>query len=89
MSQHTPQLVLISGLGADERLLAPQREAFPDAIIPPWLPPRTSDGLPEYAARLAETLPLRPAVDYRRRLAGRHDRLRTGPATVPIFMRWK
>jgi pimeloyl-ACP methyl ester carboxylesterase len=51
------QLVLLPGLGADERLLQPQREAFPDLIVPPWLPPRKTEGLPEYAARLAETLP--------------------------------
>jgi pimeloyl-ACP methyl ester carboxylesterase len=51
------QLVLLPGLGADERLLAPQRTAFPDLLIPPWLPPHGSEGLPEYAARLAGTLP--------------------------------
>jgi pimeloyl-ACP methyl ester carboxylesterase len=63
MPQHPPQLVLISGLGADERLLASQRAVFPDLTVPAWLPPRKSDGLPEYAARLAETLPrVRPLI---------------------------
>jgi pimeloyl-ACP methyl ester carboxylesterase len=57
MPHHNLQLVLIPGLGADERLLTPQREAFPDLIVPPWLPLKKTDGLPEYAARLAETLP--------------------------------
>jgi hypothetical protein len=32
------QLVLLPGVGADHRLLNPQRTAFPQATIPPWIP---------------------------------------------------
>ena len=52
-----PRLIFFPGLGADERLFAPQLAAFPAAIVPPWIPPRKREGLAEYAARLAETLP--------------------------------
>lgn len=46
------QLILLPGLGADERLLAPQREAFPQLIVPRWIPPRRTESLPEYAERM-------------------------------------
>lgn len=52
-----PKLIFFPGLGADERLFAPQRTAFPELIVPPWIPPRKREGLADYAARLAETLP--------------------------------
>ncbi len=57
------QLVLIPGLGADERQWEPQRQAFPDLLVPPWIPPDRDDTLPSYAARLAATIPReRPIV---------------------------
>ena len=35
-------------------------EAFPQLIVPPWIPPRKNESLPDYAARMAETVtPLR------------------------------
>ncbi len=51
-----PQLILLPGLGADERLLEPQRRAFPQLIVPPWIPPRTKESLADYAARMAESV---------------------------------
>jgi pimeloyl-ACP methyl ester carboxylesterase len=50
------QLILLPGLGADHRLLEPQRAAFPQLVVPPWIPPRKNESLPEYAARMAETV---------------------------------
>ena len=50
------QLILLPGLGADHRLLEPQRRAFPQLIVPPWIPPRKNESLPDYAARMAETV---------------------------------
>lgn len=50
------QLILLPGLGADHRLLMPQRQAFPQLIVPPWIPPRRKESLPDYAARMAETV---------------------------------
>jgi pimeloyl-ACP methyl ester carboxylesterase len=57
MSQNSPfQLILLPGIGADRRLLEPQRAAFPQMIVPPWIPFRRQESLPDYAARLAETI---------------------------------
>jgi pimeloyl-ACP methyl ester carboxylesterase len=50
------QLILFPGLGTDYRLLEPQREAFPQLVVPPWIPPRKNESLPSYAARMAETV---------------------------------
>ena len=50
------QLILFPGLGADYRLLEPQLAAFPQLIVPPWIPPQKNESLPSYAARMAETL---------------------------------
>ena len=55
------QLILLPGLGADYRLLEPQRQEFPQLVVPPWIPPRKSESLPAYAARMAETI--RPSRD--------------------------
>jgi pimeloyl-ACP methyl ester carboxylesterase len=56
----SPQLILLPGLGADQRLLESQRQAFPDLLVPPWIPPRPDELLPDYAARMAAAIaPLR------------------------------
>jgi pimeloyl-ACP methyl ester carboxylesterase len=55
------QLILLPGLGADHRLLEPQRAAFPQLIVPPWIPPRKNESLPQYAQRMAEMV--EPAHD--------------------------
>jgi len=52
----TFQLILLPGLGADYRLLEPQREEFPQLVVPPWIPPLRNESLPHYAARMAETV---------------------------------
>ena len=56
----TPDLnvVFLPGLGADGRLFAAQREVFPNLISPPWLAPAGHEDLAQYAARLAEKVPL-------------------------------
>ena len=50
------QLILLPGLGADGRLFGPQRSAFSNLIVPPWIPPTDNETLPAYASRLAETI---------------------------------
>ena len=56
------RLIMLPGLGADHRLLEPQRAAVPDLIVPDWIPPRREEGLPEYAARFARTLDCPPPI---------------------------
>jgi len=56
-------VVLLPGLGTDDRLLGPQRSALGDVEVPPWIAPRAEEGLPEYAQRLAATVSCRrPAI---------------------------
>jgi pimeloyl-ACP methyl ester carboxylesterase len=59
----TTRIVLLPGLGADERLFAPQLEAFESATMPGWIEPRTDrhgprgargESLGDYALRFAE-----------------------------------
>jgi pimeloyl-ACP methyl ester carboxylesterase len=56
MTDQSPKLILIPGLGTDERLFERQRAAFSDLWVPPWIVPRDGEGLPEYAVRLAEMI---------------------------------
>lgn len=45
--------MLFPGLAADERAFAPQRGAFPDLEVPPWLMPRADERLENYSNRMA------------------------------------
>jgi len=56
MSQQHPKLILLPGLGADERLFEPQRKAFPDLQVPSWISPKDKESLADYAARMAEII---------------------------------
>jgi pimeloyl-ACP methyl ester carboxylesterase len=47
------RLILLPGLGADERMYAPQRGAFPHLEVPRWVTPRPRESLPDYARRMA------------------------------------
>jgi len=51
-----PSLVFFTGLGADERLLEPQRRLPYELITPPWVEPEETETLPEYARRMADTV---------------------------------
>jgi pimeloyl-ACP methyl ester carboxylesterase len=54
---HRPiNLVMLPGVGADERLFGPQLEAFPAMTIPPWIEPCGGESLPDYAGRLARSI---------------------------------
>jgi pimeloyl-ACP methyl ester carboxylesterase len=55
LSFRVPDLVLIPGLGADERQFEPQRAAFPFLRVPRWLDWRPRETLAEYAARLGSS----------------------------------
>ena len=57
------QLILLPGLGADQRQFEPQRSAFSNLLVPPWIVPKRKETLPDYAARLADTIVVtRPTV---------------------------
>jgi pimeloyl-ACP methyl ester carboxylesterase len=49
------RLVLLPGLGADAELLAPQRRAFPDLEVLPWLQPRPAESLEDFGRRMAQS----------------------------------
>jgi pimeloyl-ACP methyl ester carboxylesterase len=54
-------LILLSGMGADERILEPQIEKFPRLIVPKWIDPLPNESIPSYARRFAERIdPTRP-----------------------------
>jgi pimeloyl-ACP methyl ester carboxylesterase len=52
MSANLP-ILLLSGMGADERLFAPQRAEFPNLRVPAWIDPVPGESLRSYAARFA------------------------------------
>ena len=56
MTNQPPKLILIPGLGTDERLFERQRSVFSDLWVPPWILPRDDEGLADYAARMAEII---------------------------------
>jgi pimeloyl-ACP methyl ester carboxylesterase len=49
-------LILLGGMGADERLFGPQVCAFPQVVVPRWITPRADESIGDYAARLAANL---------------------------------
>jgi pimeloyl-ACP methyl ester carboxylesterase len=55
LSEHWP-LVLISGMGADQRLFVAQKDAFPSLIAASWIPVQPRDTLASYAQRMAAAL---------------------------------
>jgi pimeloyl-ACP methyl ester carboxylesterase len=46
-------LILLSGLAADAAVFAPQRLAFPQLIVPPWIKPLSNESISNYAERFA------------------------------------
>ena len=52
----TTRLVLLPGLGTTGELFRPQRRAFPDLEVPPWLDPHRGESLPGYGRRMAAAL---------------------------------
>ena len=49
-------IVLLSGLGADERLLVLQHLRFPSLIVPRWIEPIPNETLRDYSKRMAATI---------------------------------
>jgi hypothetical protein len=63
MAAAEPHFILLTGLGADERLFDAQRVTFPGLVTPRWIAPRPREGLIEYAERFAAEIPIaRPLV---------------------------
>jgi len=50
-------VVLLPGLGADRRLFGPQEAVVDDLVVPAWPEPKPRESLPEFAARLADSVP--------------------------------
>jgi pimeloyl-ACP methyl ester carboxylesterase len=53
---HDARLILLPGLGADERMFAAQRAAFPWLEVPRWFLARPHETLGEYARRMADAV---------------------------------
>ena len=54
-------LILLSGMGADERMFHELRPYLPEFTVPDWLPPQRGESLRSYARRMAELVgPDRP-----------------------------
>jgi len=49
-------VILLPGLAANAAVFAPQCEAFPDIVVPPWLDPEPGESLAEYAGRFARRI---------------------------------
>jgi pimeloyl-ACP methyl ester carboxylesterase len=50
------RLIMLPGMGVDERLFQPQRRVFPNLEVPPWIEPRPRESLGDYAHRWAGTV---------------------------------
>ena len=46
-------VLFFSGMGADQRVFAPQLARFPQITVPPWIKPRRDESLAAYARRFA------------------------------------
>lgn len=55
-ARETTPLILFSGLAADATVFDPQKQAFPQLIVPGWPVPLPADTLDSYCERLAEGL---------------------------------
>ncbi|MBC8108540.1 MAG: hypothetical protein H7Z14_18285, partial [Anaerolineae bacterium] len=61
MAELQPPLILVPGMGADERLFTPQRNVFPNLVVPKWITPAPNDSIQSYAKRWALQIdPKRP-----------------------------
>ena len=49
-----PPVILLSGMGADDRVFAGLRGQVPGLVVPAWLKPRPRESLRLYARRMAE-----------------------------------
>lgn len=49
-------IILLPGLGLDERLFSTQKIEFPGVQVPAWLRPRWFESLPAYAERMARAV---------------------------------
>lgn len=49
-------LILLPGMGTDALVFALQSSAFPQIVVPPWLPPEPRESLADYAGRMANRL---------------------------------
>jgi pimeloyl-ACP methyl ester carboxylesterase len=49
-----PPLILLPGVGTDDRLFQAQRSIFPQLTVPRWIEPRRNETLADYGRRLAE-----------------------------------
>jgi len=52
MNKASP-LLLLSGMGADERVFAAQMQAIPNLMVPKWIAPEAGESLARYAERFA------------------------------------
>jgi pimeloyl-ACP methyl ester carboxylesterase len=46
-------LILLSGMGADERVFLPQLKVFSNLVVPKWIDPEAHESLRHYAERMA------------------------------------
>ncbi|MCX6997318.1 MAG: alpha/beta hydrolase [Kiritimatiellaeota bacterium] len=53
MKHKLPPLILLSGMGADERVFAGQCKAIPQLRVPKWITPAAGESIARYAERLA------------------------------------